>query len=219
MAEVQPVKATTPKGTAIYPRLNSPDDKYVAEGEYKVKLAFDAEDPDFIAFRERVEKMVDEVFDAKVAELKADNKGGLASKLVKQYPFTVEEDAATGDETGRILINSRMKASGTGKKGPWTRKPTIFNARGVALKSPPMVGGGSTLKLSVQLAPYYVAKDKTVGVSTRLEAVQLINLVTGGARSASDYGFGEEEGDDVDDVAADSPFAGSTDDGDEDDDI
>lgn len=220
MAEVKPVNAVTPKGTAIYPRLNTPDDKFVKEGEYKLKLAFDADDADFKKFEKKVNALVDEAFDAKVAELTEDGKGAVAKKLQKRYPFTPEEDQDTGEETGRILISSRCKASGVGKKGPWTRKPSIFNAKGGKLANPPLIGGGSELKLSVQLAPYYAANDKTVGVSFRLEAAQIITLVTGGSRSASDYGFAEEDGDDVSDMEADTPFAGgSSADEDEDDEL
>ena len=217
MAEVKPVNAVTPKGTAIYPRLNTPDDKFVKEGEYKVKLAFDADDADFQKFQDKVNKLVDEAFDAKVAELEEEGKGGVAKKLQKRYPFTVEEDQDTGEETGRITISSRSKASGVSKKGPWNRKPSIFNAKGVKLANPPLIGGGSELKLSVQLAPYYAANDKTIGVSFRLEAAQVITLVSGGSRTADDYGFGEEDGDDVSDMAADTPFSGAGDDGDDDD--
>jgi hypothetical protein len=219
MAEIKPVKAVTPKGVAIYPRLNTPDDKFVKEGEYKVKLAFDADDAEFKKFQTKVEALVDEAFAAKVAELTDEGKGAVAKKLQKRYPFTAEEDPATGEETGRILISSRSKASGVSAKGPWSRKPSIINAKAQVLKNPPMIGGGSELKLSVSLAPYYAANDKTIGVSFRLEAVQVLTLVSGGARSASDFGFGEEDGDDVSDMEADSTFSAAGSDGDDDDDI
>jgi hypothetical protein len=40
---------------------------------------------------------------------------------------------------------------------------------------------------------YYTPKDNEVGVAFYLEAAQIIKLVSGKARSAGDYGFGEEE--------------------------
>jgi hypothetical protein len=42
-------------------------------------------------------------------------------------------------------------------------------------------------------------KDGEVGVSYQLEGVQILKLVSGGQRSASDYGFGVEDGDTIQD--------------------
>src|SRR3546814_13485107 len=94
-----------------------------------------------------------------------------------------------------------MTATGVSKKTgkAWTRKPNIFDAKGNQLKNPPSIGGGSEMKLSVELFPYYAANDKTVGVSFRLEAAQIIKLVQFGARDAAGFGFGEEDGDDLSD--------------------
>src|SRR3546814_7653155 len=80
-----------------------------------------------------------------------------------------------------------MTATGVSKKTgkAWTRKPNIFDAKGNQLKNPPSIGGGSEMKLSVELFPYYAANDKTVGVSFRLEAAQIIKLVQFGARDAA----------------------------------
>jgi hypothetical protein len=41
--------------------------------------------------------------------------------------------------------------------------------------------------------------DGSVGVSVQLEGVQLLKLVSGGQRDASSYGFGAEDGDDIQD--------------------
>ncbi|HEY0623152.1 hypothetical protein [Sphingomonas sp.] len=189
----------TPKGTAIFPKLNTPDTKFNAAGVYEVKLAFDADTPGLDKFRQIVEQMVDERFDEEVKALEDAGKGGLAKKLTKVSPFKAEEDPATGDETGRILVKAKMTASGISKKTgkPWTRKPNIFDAKGLLIKNPPQIGGGSEMKVSVELVPYVAQNDKTVGVSLRLGAAQIIKLVVFGSRDAAGYGFGEEEGDDL----------------------
>lgn len=218
-------KRVTPKGVAIYPRLNTPDDKFNKAGQYKVKLAIDGDDEGLAKLREEVEALIDIKYDEVIAEitenLTKQGKKGLIKKTTeavsKVSPFAAEEDDETGEETGRVLINAKMTASGTGKKGPWTRKPAIFSASGKKLANPPMIGSGSVLKLNVELFPYYAANDKTVGVSFRLEAAQVLTIVSGGARDAAGYGFGAEDGDDIDDmdVGNDAPFDTSGDDEDD----
>lgn len=217
-----PIKVT-PKGTAIFPRLNTPDTKYKAEGVYEVKLAFDA-DTDLTKLEAAVQKEIDKKYDAMVAELKEAGKAGLAKKITKRPlddHFKAEEDEATGDETGRIVIKAKMNASGTTKAGKqWSRKPTIVDAKGNVLKKVPPIGGGTIMKLSVELFAYYAPNDKVIGCSFRLEGVQIITLTSYGERNAESLGFGEEDGDDL------SDFEGGEDDtppfdadGDEDDEL
>lgn len=200
-------KVVTPKGTAIWPRLNTPDTKYNKAGVYEVKLAFEEGDAGLAPLQEKVQGLLDAKYDEIVEEqtqkLTEAGKKGLIKKFVdsleKVSPFKAEEDPETGDETGRVIVKAKMTASGisakTGK--PWTRKPNIFDAKGHQLKNPPQIGGGTEMKLSVELLPYYAANDKTIGVSFRLEAAQIIKLVQFGARDAAGYGFGEEDGDDL----------------------
>jgi len=220
-------KVRTPRGIAIWPHLNTPDTKWKKEGKYETKLAFEPEvvaSDEFQAFQEKVEELIEAKYQEQVEKLTKAGKKGLVSKLKKVSPFKAEEDDETGDETGRIIIKAGMTASGvsekTGKK--WSRKPSIYDAKGNRLNNPPKIGSGSTLKLNVELFPYFNEKDKEAGVSFRLEAVQVIKLVTFGERDASDYGFEEEDGDDL------SGYSGRSDDddmdvgddtGDEDDDL
>ena len=216
------VTAVTPKGTAVgYQSLNTPDTKFNKAGVYKTKLAIDADDAGLAKLRETVEQMIDEKHSEIVAELTADKKAAVAKKVTKRDLddiFKPEEDEDTGEETGRIVITAKMTASGVGKKGPWERKPGIFDAKGKKLNRPPIIGSGSELKLSIELFPYYAANDKEVGVSFRLEAVQVIKLVSRGARDAAGYGFGEEDGDEIDDLDGGSDFAADTSGTDSDDD-
>lgn len=224
MAKPNFPKLVTPRGTSIFPRLNTPDTKYNKAGVYEVKLAFDA-DTDLTALRDKVQALIDAKHDEVVKEMTEAGKGGLAKKVTKRdisEIFKAEEDPETGDETGRIIIKAKMTATGTNAKTgkPWARKPNIFDAKGNLLKNPPQIGGGSIMKLSVELFPYYAANDKEVGVSFRLEAAQIIKLVSFGARDAAGYGFGEEDGDDLssadEEFGADAQMGG---DDDEDDDL
>lgn len=92
---------------------------------------------------------------------------------------------------------------------PWSQKPDIFDATGKQLKNPPEIWGGSELKLSVEVEGY-TKTDKTVIASIDLKAAQIIKLVKGGTRDASSYGFGREEGDEIEDGEDKPAFANET---------
>ena len=70
-------------------------------------------------------------------------------------------------------------------------KPAIFDANGIPAKDV-NVWGGSELKVSAELIPYYTSMVGA-GVSMRLRAAQVIKLVEGGNNSTG-YGFKKEEG-------------------------
>lgn len=221
-------KVRTPALTALWANLNTPDTKYKAEGKYTVKGAFEA-DTDISNLREQAQALIDEKYDEVIEEitekLKKQGKKGLIEKRVAEIEkrdldeiFKPEEDGDTGEETGRIIINAGMTASGISKKTnkPWKRRPDIFSAKGKKLDRPPQIGSGSTMKLNVELYPYYAPNDKVVGVSFRLNAAQLLTLVQFGERDASGYGFEEEDGDDIDNSEQDFEDETSDDDSDDD---
>jgi len=210
----------TPALIAIWPKLNEPDTKFNAAGEFHTKGALDGDAPETQAFIAKLEKIRDEFFDATVERLTAEKKAGKAKNLKKLEVAKPELDEETGDETGRLTINAKLKHKVTTKSGKsWTQKPDFFNAQRVSLKNPPKIGGGSKLKLFVEANPYLRETDGVVGVSLRLKAVQIITLVSGGARSAEQYGFGEEDGDDVYDVEDTGNDAAPFDGDDADDDV
>ena len=52
------------------------------------------------------------------------------------------------------LVVSGAKGMKTNK--PWTRKPTIFDSKGVEIKNPPVIGGGSVLHEHLQFVQEFV---------------------------------------------------------------
>lgn len=201
-------RLVTPRGIANWPKLNEPDTKWDPDGKYTCKLVLDANDPEVQKFVAQLERIRDTFFDEQVEALKADKKMALARELKKADVIKIDFDQETGDETGKLIFGASMKAKGVRKDGtPWSQKPTIFNAKGVELKAPPMISGGSTLKLSVEVSPFVNSTTKAVTLSVRLKAAQLIKLNSGGARSFSDHGFDtEDDGDDVGDYEGGSAF-------------
>lgn len=199
----------TPKGVAVWPNLAAPDTKFKPEGEYTCKLAFDPNLPEVQALVAKLETIRDELFAQEIANAETPVK----KKTLEKYevaPVFAEELDKDGEETGRITINFKMKASGVSKKTnkPWKRKPTIFDSKGKELKNPPVIGGGSVLRVACEMGGGPVPSAKKFYLSPKLVGVKLIELVTFGSVSSKDMGFDEDEGGyEADESADDVPFA------------
>ena len=170
----------SPKGIASYPYLTKPDTKFNHEGEYKVSL---------IVAGDAASKTIDfltEQHEVAVAKAKKEHAG----KRVKEseLPFIENDD-------GTVTFKFKLKAKVTPKNGdPFEQKPALFDAKGKPLTGEPKVGGGSVVKVSYEVVPYYTA-IAGAGVSLRLKAVQIIELKEySGGGNAESYGFGEEDG-------------------------
>jgi hypothetical protein len=185
----------TPKGIFVWPRLTEPDTKYKAEGLYSVKLRLDEADAKTLITK------LQPIFDASVAEGK-EKYAALPVKTRKEKEFKTVKyfspvyDEQTEEETGEIEFNFKMTASGVSKKTgkPWSRKPRIFDAKGKPMVTVPSIWGGTLGKVAFEVMPFFNAAQCEAGLSLRLDAAQIIELVSGGGKSASAYGFGEEDG-------------------------
>lgn len=165
----------SPKGRFVYPWLSTPDTKFDSEGTYRLKLAVAATDcADFV-----------EMLENKFQE----NLSGNKAKVKKEgnRPFELDE------ETNEYLFSFKMKAVVTPKNGdPWTQRPALFDASGQACRDV-KVGGGTIGRISFEIIPY-ANKQLGAGISLRLKAAQILELVEFGQANAEAYGFEEEEG-------------------------
>lgn len=189
MSKVKNPRYTTPAGIAQYPYLTKPDTKFNPDGEYKISVEIPgAAAQDIVTF-------LDEQFAASVAKAKKENPG----KKIKEgdVPYSVDDDS------GKVTVRFKLKAKVTPKQGdPFEQRPALFDAKGKPIGTDTKIGGGSKVKVAYELVPYYTA-IAGAGVSLRLKAVQVIDLVefSGGASSEA-YGFGEEEGYEAEDTPA-----------------
>lgn len=204
------VRFTTPKGIAIFPWLNKPDTKFKPEGTYKVTLRLDA------SAAEQLKEKLQPLFDKAIAAAKSNPKNKGKKVKVNDYFTDVVDD--TGDYTGQCDFNFKMTASGVSKKDgrPWSMKPDLFDAKGDPLPADTAVWGGSLIKVGFEATAY----DKPIGagLSLRMNAVQVIKLVSA-SRDASMHGFTDESDDDDADAPStggDESGGGSGDEGDED---
>lgn len=202
-----PTLMTPVAAPAIWPALNEPDYKFKKDtGEWHVRLRLDEEA--LAAFQPLIDaatELRDEAFEAKKDELTKAKKGAILKDLNVADVIRPEVDPETGEETGNYIFRASLGYKVEIKNGPkagqvFYKRPDIFDAKRNVLKNPPRIGSGSLLKLAVVPMDYFMPKDKTIGVRFELAAVQIIKRVEGGQRTAGDYGFGEEEGDELEDM-------------------
>lgn len=156
------VRMTSPLGTAIYPRLTTPDTKFDKDGVYSVDLELDPkakETKDFIA---ALTASADESYAATCKE-----KGG---KKLKRCDLPVKET-----DEGMVRIKFKLKAKAGNEERSWDQKPVIFDSAGTALATPPNIGSGSRIKVAFEVIPFFTAMVGA-GISLRMKAVQLVEL-------------------------------------------
>lgn len=216
-------KFTTPKVTLLFPKLDKPDygnEKYPKpDGEYSTQALIKGDSPEAKKFIAQLMPLYEEAMEwaeQQFKQLKVETRKKLGS-VSRNDLFTTVYDQETEEPTGDIRFKFAMPASGIRNKGKkneekWTASPTIFDAKGRPMRKAPQIWSGSTAKIAFTvglnadgLPGYFIPGTGAAGLKLKLSAVQIIDLVSGGQRSASSYGFGEEEGYEYDesDVADD----------------
>jgi hypothetical protein len=183
---------TTPKGTAVFPKLNEPDRRFKAEGEYKVTLRLpDSEAKPLIAQLEKIRK---EAYDAEAKKM-----GKKLKMAGVPYGPAMSWNADTEEKVpmpGFTDFKFSLKASVTTKTGKsWEQRPALFDSRlqPMPADSDP-VGGGSIIRVNAEVYPWYTA-SLGFGISLRCRGVQVLELKTfGGERNGASFGFEQEDG-------------------------
>lgn len=193
----------TPKGTAKWPKVTEPDYEYKDEGEYSIKLIWPADSDEAKQMMALVDELMEESAEKAAEEAKKKSKGKRKPKIkVANPPYRPEvrkEEDEDGDEieveTGNMEFTFKCAASGVSKKTgkAWERKIPLFDSAGTPMPEDTELWGGSQVRVSFD--PYlWYTKALGAGVKLTLGAVQVIELSSGAARTASDFGFGQEEG-------------------------
>jgi hypothetical protein len=183
-------KIVTPVGTAVFPRVNTPDFKFKKEGEYSVKLRLSG------AAAAQLKAQIMEFYEqAYLVECEDKGVQPTGPKALKRAdpPFK-QATTKDGEEIADTFdFTCKRKASGETKAGKkWQARPALVDAKGAPMKAE--VWGGSQVRCSVQLVPWY-APSFGFGVKPNLFGVQVIDLVTkGGEMSAAALGFDAVEG-------------------------
>lgn len=181
---------TTPRGVLKYPKLVTADTKFDAEGTYSTKFLLPGDEDETKEFM----ALLDDIYGKGLEVFKKENpKKSKTATLVAPYHMEVDDE---GNETGNVEFSFKRKATGKSQKTgkTWQNKVALYDAKGKPTKADPW--GGTIAKLSVIIDPPERAYSNPagVGVTVRLDAVQIIELKAGGERDAKSRGFEEEEG-------------------------
>ena len=162
---------TTGIGVLNYPYLVKPDTKFNADGLYHCKLALSKQDG---------EPLVKEIENS-LATLKT-------KKLSSFKPYKKVENG--------YEFSFKLKAKVATKSGAmYEQKPKLFDSKGQIMADKEMsVWGGSKGKVAFQI---YTYENNMLGsgVTLKLRAVQITELVQGKSKDSSEsYGFSSEDG-------------------------
>lgn len=181
-------------GKAVWPWVNRPDTKYDPDGVYRIKIAVDPSDEKQWA---KAQKMVEQI-DAALAGIVAKTREETGKKKIPVFdmPYQMEKEKdengeATDTETGRLLFSFKLKAKGKTQEGViYDKTVKLFRADGVPLAKEKIVGGGSVVQASYEMGAFYSSK---AGVSLRLEAIRVLELIEYTGRDAKGYGFDTDD--------------------------
>lgn len=175
-------KFVTPKGVAVWPHLNTPDTKYVAEGEYNTKLRIAADE---------AQSLIQQLEEIRSNYLSSAIRRDPKVKQYKMADLYEEEVDDQGDLTGNYLFKFKQKAVINTRDGSTlTMKVALLDSK----KEPTdaLIGGGSVIRVAATAAGYAMASNKTVGLTLRPSAVQIIELSSGENKEVS--AFAVEDG-------------------------
>ena len=164
---------TTPKGTAVYPRLKEPDTKFNPEGVYNCKIH--VSETDYNVFKAQVSKIVEDDYKRECT---------MMSKKLKRSDKDPIRITAEGD----YEIYAKQVAKRQTRKGLLEFNVPIYDSKGNRVENVPNIGSGSKLKLSVEVYTWY-SDMQGFGYTLRLKAAQLLELV----EFSGGHGFTAEE--------------------------
>ncbi len=174
------------RGQALWAKLFEPDTKFDANGIYSISLTLP--EVDAADMCEYLDTLCSAKFDEEV-----EKKPALKNQLSIQAPYSPVYDRETGDATGEIEFKFKLKAKVNTRDGrTFEQKVAVVDAKRTPMTQEIAIGNGSDVKVAFEPMPYMVAGTKKVGVSLRLKAVQVIDLVEYGSPATSV--FDEEDG-------------------------
>ena len=161
---MQPTTNISVVGEAIYPHLNKPDVRFNEAGEYKVTLKVAKSDATEML------KLYTSALDDSLKLAEQNHKGKGIKKAPK--PYTEEGDY--------VFFKFKMKATGVNQKTKekFSQKPQLFDAKKNPIPLSTIIWGGSKMRVAYNLVSYYTPM-LGAGITARLKAVQVIELVEG----------------------------------------
>jgi hypothetical protein len=177
------IKLVSPKGLAQFPWIQKADTKFDADGVYSVTIK--CEDS------EQVQKFIAKLED--IRDSFYDQDEGV-QKALKTRKAVNKADVCEYDEEGNVYFKFKQKAKLKSKTGDIIDVTVpVFDAKAKPMDE--LIGRDSLIKVATTVFPYFMQTTKTVGLSLKLTAVQVIELKSpSSGGSGSGFGFEEEEG-------------------------
>lgn len=170
-------RMVTPKGQIYYAKLREPDTFQGKVIGYTIQMKFNKEDTEYLL--KEIERELEAGKEA--IDLKPGQKWSKEPMLGYHT-----------DKNGDIVFKFKTSTTIKTRAGDEVKRVVpIFDTKGNKVET--AIGNGSVGKVAFLLNPYWVSNFVN-GVTLRLLAVQIINLVEYGQQSADSYGFGEEQG-------------------------
>ena len=167
---------TTPKGKAVWPRIDTPDTKFDEDGVYSCKLH--VSEGDFKAFEAIVKPKLDAAYKEECSRQGKDK-----IRMAASSPLRINDE---GDH--EIYAKQKAKVH-TKSKGTLEFTIAAVDSQGKRIGMP-KIGSGSTIKMAVEVNTWFVT-SQGFGYTLRLRAVQILDLIEYGGQS--DFGFGYNE--------------------------
>lgn len=170
----------------MWAKVFEPDTKFNPAGDYSINVQMP--EAKSAEMSEKLETIVQAKFDEAI-----ENDPRLKNTLTTHPVCQPVYDRDTGDATGNVEFKFKLKAKIQKKDGTWyEQEPAVVDAKRTPITKETLIGNGSKVKVAFEPIPYVMQATKKVGVSLRLKAVQVINLVEYGNSSSSM--FDEEDG-------------------------
>jgi len=174
------------EGTALWAKVFEPDTKFNPLGDYSINLQMPLADS--AAMSEKLEDIVQAKFKEAI-EKDPRLKNTLSTQDVCQPVY----DRDTGDDTGNVEFKFKLKAKVQKRDGTYyEQQPAVLDSKKVPMSKDTLIGNGSKVKVAFEPISYVMSSTKKVGVSLRMKAVQVIDLVEYGNSATSV--FDEEDG-------------------------
>ena len=174
------------EGTALWAKVFEPDTKFNPLGDFSINLQMPVADAAVMS--EKLESIVQAEFNEAI-EKDPRLKNTLSTQEVCQPVY----DRDTGDDTGNVEFKFKLKAKVQKRDGTYyEQQPAVLDSKKVPMSKDTLIGNGSKVKVAFEPIPYVMSSTKKVGVSLRMKAVQVIDLVEYGNSATSV--FDEEDG-------------------------
>ena len=174
------------EGTAQWAKVFEPDTKFNPLGDFTINLQMPVAEAAVMS--EKLEGIVQVAFKEAI-EKDPRLKNTLSTQEVCQPVY----DRDTGDDTGNVEFKFKLKAKVQKRDGTYyEQQPAVLDSKKVPIGKDTLIGNGSKVKVAFEPIPYVMSSTKKVGVSLRMKAVQVIDLVEYGNSATSV--FDEEDG-------------------------